>query len=99
MRELDKIVNKVEYINNDQASREELIADYWEYQMQMGIKREYKNEGIEEGIQIGREEGIEIGVEKGIIQSIVSMSKNGYSENEIASALNLSIEYVNEVLK
>ncbi|MBR3839701.1 MAG: PD-(D/E)XK nuclease family transposase [Erysipelotrichales bacterium] len=103
MEGLDKIVDKVEYINNDQASREELIADYWEYQMQMGIKREYKNEGIEEGIQIGREEGIEIGkqegIEIGVEKSIVSMSKNGYKESEIATALSLSLEYVCEVLR
>ena len=93
MRRLDK----VEYINND-GEREKLIQDYWKYQEQKGLERELKEEGRKEGLEEGRKEGIAEGEINGQRICINTMYSNGYTAEQIASALNLEQEYVDEVL-
>lgn len=89
MKGLDKIVDKVEYINND-GEREKLIQDYWRYQEQKGLERELKEEGRKEGVTEGKEEQSRI--------YINTMYSNGYSVEQIALALNLEKAYVESII-
>jgi hypothetical protein len=55
-----------------------------------------REEGREEGMEIGREEGMEVGREKTI--KIISSLQKGLLPEEIAKAVNVPIEQVNECM-
>ena len=86
--------SKEEFLYSDEASREKLIKEYWDYQELKGIRREGKEEGLEQG----RKEGLEQGREETMHEVVKVMFSNNYTAEQISSALNLKLEYVEEVL-
>ena len=86
MEGLDKIVEKVDFLNSDEASRERLIKEYWDYQELQGIRREGKEEGLEEGREEGRAERSR--------EIAKAMKENGASPEFIARCTDLSAEEI-----
>ncbi|MBR3839610.1 MAG: hypothetical protein IKM20_00555 [Erysipelotrichales bacterium] len=78
MEGLDKIVEKVDFLNSDESSRERLIKEYWDYQELKGIHREGGEEKAREFIKI--------------------MFSNDFTAEQIASTLNLELDYVEKAL-
>ncbi|MBR3841097.1 MAG: hypothetical protein IKM20_08180 [Erysipelotrichales bacterium] len=62
--------------------KEQFIKEYWDYQELKGIQREAKEEGKEETMR----------------EVIATMYSNSFTLDQIANALNLKIDYVEEVL-
>ena len=90
---MDKVVNKILDYNSDQAIREQLRAEEeWRrgYNSDMAAsKEEGKLEGIAEGIEKGRFEEKKKTAKK--------MKERGYSNNEIAELIGLSLEEISKL--
>ena len=56
-----------------------------------------------EGIKLGEEKGIEIGIEKGLLEKqksiILTLSKKGYSAEEISTMLDIPLKDVKAILQ
>ena len=57
-----------------------------------------KQEGITIGKEAGREEGITIGKEAGVAELITKMYKNGFTVEQISTAIDKSVEEIKEIL-
>ena len=97
-----KVVDKIMIMTAEEQKRisEEMSRQFAE-EMQ-SINQEYINIGKAEGIEIGKAEGIEIGKAEGnseqLHKNVLSMHKNGLSNEDISKYLELSLEEVEEIL-
>ena len=82
-----------------------MLKDYDETEIAIMKRDAKRREEYERGVELeaATEKGIAKGIAKGRTEgmnnSIITMSKNGASNEEIAKLLSLDINYVNEVLK
>ena len=89
----EKKLRKAEYEHGLEAGRQEGIS--------IG-KEAGRQEGISIGKEAGREEGITIGKEAGrqesLAELITKMYKNGFTVEQISSAIDKSVEEIKEIL-
>ncbi|MCD8397710.1 MAG: hypothetical protein LUD12_11125, partial [Lachnospiraceae bacterium] len=84
-------------------AREKAIRDYnaaISYAQKQGLKQGIE-QGLKQGIEQGMEQGVEIGEARGIeiALKILTMHKDGSSNEEIAEACNASIKDVERVIQ
>jgi predicted transposase/invertase (TIGR01784 family) len=102
-RELLELIETILIYKLPRMSREEIEAMFSLSDLkQTKVYQEALEEGKEEGKEEGREEGIEIGQQQGELRakldSIPRLNALGLTAEQIATALNLDIERVREVL-
>ena len=74
-----------------------MLKDYDETEIAIMKRDAKRREEYERGVEL--EAATEKGITKGLNNSIITMSKNGASNEEIAKLLSLDINYVDEVLE
>ena len=72
---------------------EEEYAEGYGYGEEVGEER-----GKKQGIAIGKKRGISIGEKQCLKNAIKSLSKNGMTNHEIATGLNINLEDVEKIL-
>ncbi|WP_341763812.1 Rpn family recombination-promoting nuclease/putative transposase [Candidatus Tisiphia endosymbiont of Beris chalybata] len=89
---LKKALNVLEVMNFSQAEREDYEDHLKWLRIQTNTIKKYKQDGIEEGIQIGKEEGIGIGEAKQAIASAKEMFLNNEPMEKIIKYTGLTKE-------
>lgn len=54
---------------------------------------------IQEGLELGRTQGLKQGISQGLAQSVSALLRKGKTAEEIADLLDLSLDYVQKILK
>ncbi len=89
--------------------REEIVgASIWEFNQELYDQAKYEDgydDGMEKGVEIGWEEGVEVGMQKGreeehllnLIDKVCKKLKKGKHTEEIAEALEESVEEIKKI--
>ena len=98
-KEMERIMDKIENLNNDSLFMSELEAIKWQERKEKCLKED----GVKEGYALGLEQGLESGYNKGIVEKtneiILSMIKNNMSLDDISKIINKPIEEIKEIIK
>jgi hypothetical protein len=77
-----------------EAKEVNMIMTTWEENgIKIGMRR-----GLKKGIEQGIEKGIEQGIEQGRFESVVKLSKKGFTLEQISDILELDLNYVKKLL-
>ena len=102
-KEMERIMDKIENLNNDSLFMSELEAIKWQERKEKCLKEDGVKEGYALGLEHGLEQGLESGYNKGIVEKtneiIFSMIKNNMSLDDISKIINKPIEEIKEIIK
>ena len=98
-REMERIMDKIEKLNNDSLFMTEFEAMKWQERKEKCLREDGINEGYALGLEQGLEDGYNKGIEDNTKEIILSMIKNNMSIDDISKIINKTNSEINEIIK